>query len=275
MALLAIGVLTIDHHFASWLAQPIYPFLFLFVAVLVALSVLELHELLSAHTRPPLWLMLFACLSVSFASLPALILHRGDLVWRSVASTFAAVVLVGFLWEMWGFREPGGVVTRLSLLTWATGYLGFLTSFFVQMRYFSREAVPLVGVAALALVIFVPKCCDIGAYVTGRALGRTPMTPLLSPKKTWEGFAGGLLLSVVVTWLINHYVAEVLSSTIEVVAFGLTLGVAGVLGDLAESLIKRDCQKKDASQTVPGFGGVLDVVDSVLFAAPVAYWWLV
>jgi phosphatidate cytidylyltransferase len=56
--------------------------------------------------------------------------------------------------------------------------------------------------------------------------------------------------------------------------FGLTVAVAGVLGDLAESLVKRDCRRKDASEVVPGFGGVLDVVDSILFAAPVAYWWL-
>ena len=56
--------------------------------------------------------------------------------------------------------------------------------------------------------------------------------------------------------------------------FGLTVGLAGMLGDLAESLIKRDCERKDASQAIPGFGGILDVVDSILFAAPVAYWWL-
>jgi phosphatidate cytidylyltransferase len=61
---------------------------------------------------------------------------------------------------------------------------------------------------------------------------------------------------------------------LSVAAFGLTVGVAGMLGDLAESLIKRDCESKDASANVPGFGGVLDVVDSILFAAPVAYWWL-
>jgi phosphatidate cytidylyltransferase len=59
-----------------------------------------------------------------------------------------------------------------------------------------------------------------------------------------------------------------------VTAFGLTVGLAGMLGDLAESLIKRDCERKDASQIVPGFGGILDVVDAIVFAAPVAYWWL-
>jgi phosphatidate cytidylyltransferase len=274
MAILAAGVLVLDQRVALWLGQPVYPCLFVFVAALVVLSVAELHALLSAHPRPPLWLALGACLAVAFAALPALLGGRVESAWRDVAAVFVAAVLAGFLWEMAAFREPGGVVSRLALLTWMTAYLGLLPSFFVQVRFRPDGAAPLAGVAALALVIFVPKGCDIGAYVTGRAVGRTRMTPLLSPKKTWEGLLGGLALSSAVAVAINRLVAEVLPSDVEAAAFGLALGVAGVLGDLAESMIKRDCQKKDASSAVPGFGGVLDVVDSVLFAAPVGYWWL-
>ncbi|MFO0843610.1 MAG: phosphatidate cytidylyltransferase [Gemmataceae bacterium] len=274
MALLTAGVLVADHHVALWLARPVYPFLIVFVALLVALSVAELYALLAAHPRPPLWLVLSSCLAVSLAALPALLGGREASAWRDMAAVFALAVLAGFLWEMAAFREPGGVVPRLALLTWMTAYLGLLPSFFVQIRFRPAESAPLAGVASLALVIFVPKCCDIGAYVTGRAFGRTRMTPLLSPKKTWEGLAGGLALSVAVAVLLNRAVTEVLRSDAEAALFGLVLGLTGVLGDLAESMIKRDCQKKDASQAVPGFGGVLDVVDSVLFAAPVAYLWL-
>ena len=102
------------------------------------------------------------------------------------------------------------------------------------------------------------------------------MTPLLSPKKTWEGAAGGIVLAVVVTMAVDrlapvHLFQEKVWAEI---GFGVTVGVAGMLGDLAESLIKRDCQQKDAAQTVPGFGGVLDVVDALLFAAPVAFCWI-
>jgi phosphatidate cytidylyltransferase len=274
MALLAVGVLVIDHRVAEWLGRPVYPFLFVFVAALVVLSAAELHALLAAHPRPPLWLALGACLAVAFAALPALMAGRGGPAWRDVAVVFAAAVLTGFFWEMAAFREPGGVVSRLALLTWMTAYLGLLPSFFLQVRFRPEDAAPLAGVAAMALVIFVPKGCDIGAYVAGRAVGRTRMTPLLSPKKTWEGLLGGLALSVAVAVAINRFVAQVLPSDAEAVGFGLALGLTGVLGDLAESMIKRDCQKKDASQAVPGFGGVLDVVDSVLFAAPVGYVWL-
>ena len=129
------------------------------------------------------------------------------------------------------------------------------------------------GVPALSLAIFVPKCCDIGAYFTGRVLGCHRMSPILSPKKTWEGLAGGLTAAILVAVGLNRYKA-VLPNDLVAAGFGLTVGVAGVLGDLAESLIKRDCRQKDASQVVPGFGGVLDVVDSVVYAAPVVYLWL-
>jgi phosphatidate cytidylyltransferase len=132
----------------------------------------------------------------------------------------------------------------------------------------------------LALTIFVPKCGDIAAYFVGRMFGRVKLTPLLSPKKTWAGFLGGFggaAFAAVALMLIGRYVppgVEVFAfGWPEAVAFGITVGFVGTLGDLAESLIKRDGRAKDASQTVPGFGGLLDVFDSVLFAGPVAYLW--
>ena len=128
---------------------------------------------------------------------------------------------------------------------------------------------------AVALAIFVPKMCDTGAYFTGRLLGRHKMAPVLSPKKTLEGAAGGLGLATLTTILVNQYFGPVLSGgLLAEIGFGLSVGLTGMLGDLAESLIKRDCLAKDASAIMPGFGGVLDVVDSIVFAAPVAYWWL-
>jgi phosphatidate cytidylyltransferase len=102
------------------------------------------------------------------------------------------------------------------------------------------------------------------------------MTPVLSPKKTWEGAAGGLLLAVAATALIDRLgpVAVLGEDWLREVGFGLSVGMTAMLGDLAESLIKRDCGQKDASQVMPGFGGVMDVVDSVIYSAPVVYWWL-
>jgi phosphatidate cytidylyltransferase len=193
--------------------------------------------------------------------------------WPALVAVFVAVMLAAFLVEMRRYKgESCAAVPRLGLTVLSLAYLGLLPCFFVQVRFLTPDAY--VSAVMLALVVFVPKCNDVGAFFTGTFLGRNKMTPALSPKKTWEGFAGGMLtgglIGVVGWWLapsiFTHGVPEAF-------AFGLVAGLAGVLGDLAESLIKRDCATKDASQRIPGFGGVLDVVDSVLFAAPVAYLW--
>jgi phosphatidate cytidylyltransferase len=186
---------------------------------------------------------------------------------RLTAGVLTAAVMAAFLVEMIAFREPGGSVPRIAIACWIVLYLGFLPGFLVQLRF--REN----GLAYLALAIFVPKCCDIGAYAAGRLFGRHRMSPTLSPSKTYEGLAGGLVLAIVTAVVLNQWRQAGLSA-FSAIGFGITVGAAGVLGDLAESLIKRDCRQKDASHIVPGFGGVLDVIDSVIFAAPVAFLWL-
>jgi phosphatidate cytidylyltransferase len=148
-------------------------------------------------------------------------------------------------------------------------YLGLLPCFLVQIRFIDSAYTGLL----LAVTILVPKCNDVAAFFTGTFIGRTKMTPLLSPKKTWEGFAGGMIGGALVAVIVSLCAPIFRHGWIEAIAFGLVMGVAGVLGDLAESLIKRDCQTKDASKQIPGFGGLLDVIDSVLFAAPIAFVW--
>jgi phosphatidate cytidylyltransferase len=257
---------------------PWYPFLLMLALLLAAVGSVELHQLVGAAYGLPLWLSSGSVLMVLLANWPAHLWPSrfGNDPWPFVLAAFTAVMLLGFLVEMAAFRPPSqntevslpgsAVVAHLALLVWITVYLGLLPSFLLQLRWFSGTA--------LALGIFVPKCCDIGAYFTGRLLGRHPMAPVLSPKKTWEGLLGGLLLSAAAAVAINRSLSVVPGGDPGAATFGLVVGGAGVLGDLAESMVKRDCQRKDASQMVPGFGGVLDVTDSILFAAPIAYYWL-
>jgi phosphatidate cytidylyltransferase len=194
----------------------------------------------------------------------------------AVLFSFIASIIAAFLLEMYRFREPGVAVPRLGAFLLTTAYLGVLPCCFTQIRFLAGEHAGLF----LAFTVCVPKCNDIAAYFTGTFVGRHKMTPLLSPKKTWEGFAGGMVGSVLaavgLSFAVPSGIASVFRGGIpEAVAFGLAIGLAGVLGDLAESLIKRDCHTKDASKSIPGFGGLLDVVDSVLFAAPIAYLWFI
>jgi phosphatidate cytidylyltransferase len=272
---LAAGVLVLDQWLGPW-----YPFLFLVLFALALAATHELLQLLAAEQRPPLWLCAAGVVAVLAANWPA---HVGPTnpwwssdAWQIVGMVFAGAVLAAFLAEMATFREPGGSVVRIALTVWVVAYLGLLPSFLAQLRWRpgTLEEGDWRGAAALALTIFVPKFCDIGAYFTGRLLGRHHMSPVLSPKKTWEGLAGGFVLSALTAVGINRLVPVLPGGNLGAVGFALSVGAAGVLGDLAESLIKRDCRRKDASQVVPGFGGVLDVIDSILFAAPVAYCWL-
>src|SRR5262245_26540245 len=270
---LAILILVEDQWFAPW-----YPILFV---CYVATSLLATRELLSLHPlamRPSGWLTLgFVALMAGANWWPSIQLTRhapsAITAWNLIGACVVVGTMAAFVQEMWRFRGPNGGAFRVALTAFILVYLGVLPSFFAQLRWPPGSN----STVALALAVFVPKGNDIGAYftgkfLTGRVLGRHQMAPRLSPKKTWQGAIGGMLASVIVAITINA-IWPVLPGCLVAVGFGITVGLAGVLGDLGESLLKRDLQTKDASQSVPGFGGVLDVIDSLLFAAPVAYLW--
>jgi phosphatidate cytidylyltransferase len=261
-----VGMLVFDERTAPW-----YPSQLLFQLALTLAACREIVTLLGPE-RPILPFSMTACsLAIMLASWVLGWFEMPQHAWPAILGLLTGSQLLIFLVEMARFREPGGALERMARTWWAIGYLGLLPAFFAQLRWLYPAGDPR-GTTALALAIFVPKGCDIGAYFTGRLIGKHRMTPILSPKKTWEGAIGGLVVAVLVAMGLDRFGAAVLQGRVEwEVGFGLAVGIVGMLGDLAESLLKRDCAQKDASQAVPGFGGVLDVVDSVIFAAPVAY----
>ncbi|XAM00703.1 phosphatidate cytidylyltransferase [Phycisphaeraceae bacterium D3-23] len=176
----------------------------------------------------------------------------------------AAVALALFLHAR--EKRPTGALAAAAAAALAFVYLGLMPGFFLALRAEHSAWV-------LAAAILVVKACDTGAYATGMTIGRHKLIYWLSPGKTWEGLAGGVLLAMLVSFLFLRPLADLTPGYALLV--GAALGVVGQLGDLAISLLKRDVQIKDAGQTLPGFGGVLDMIDSPLLAAPVAYWLLV
>lgn len=198
------------------------------------------------------------------------------------AVTFALSVILIFVVEMARYREPGQSTIQLATAIFCLTYVGWLVSFLAQLRVLGDRYV---GMAALVSTVIVVKMCDIGAYTFGRLVGRHKMAPRLSGGKTIEGLFGGIGFACLGSFCSFNYLLPALASgrqpapaAYSWLVFGFFVGVAGVLGDLAESLLKRDSGCKDSSTWMPGFGGVLDVVDSLLFAAPVSYvlwWWLV
>ena len=134
-------------------------------------------------------------------------------------------------------------------------------------------------------VVATVKVCDIGAFFTGMAIGRNKMIEWLSPKKTLEGLAGGVAASIAVAVLTPIIIDRLAPASSALrglfpslgvaTIFGLLMAIVGQGGDLVESLFKRDAKAKDSANAIPAFGGVLDVLDSPLWAAPVAWWLLI
>jgi phosphatidate cytidylyltransferase len=125
-------------------------------------------------------------------------------------------------------------------------------------------------------LIVVTKFSDMGAYLTGMAIGKHPLIPHISPKKTWEGFFGALGLSLLASLGLFAVMPGHLSmlNWTHAIVLGLLLGFAAVIGDLAESIIKRSTGVKDSGNFLPGIGGALDLVDSLLFTAPLLFFYL-
>ncbi len=198
-------------------------------------------------------------------------LGKRGLAWPTCVLTAAVLALI--VAEMIRFREPGRSVERLACGVLALVYVGWFASFLCQIRLLGSH----VGLVALASLLLVVKLGDIGAYTVGRLVGRHKLVPRLSPGKTWEGLVGGLAASCLGAWLawVWLFPAVIANArplpTPYLIFYGLIVGLAGVIGDLAESLLKRDLGRKDSSTWMPGFGGVLDMIDSLLLAAPVAY----
>ena len=125
-------------------------------------------------------------------------------------------------------------------------------------------------------LIAITKFSDMGAYLTGSLIGRHKLIPHISPKKTWEGFFGALAFSLFASWGLFKLMPTHLSvlNWTHATVLGLLLGFAAVIGDLAESIIKRSTGVKDSGTMLPGIGGALDLIDSILFTAPLLFFYL-
>lgn len=169
---------------------------------------------------------------------------------------------------------PGEAVV---ITLFAAAYTGALLSFAVWIRELGGDRGDLAAMAILFLPVAATWVGDTAAYFGGRTFGRHKFAPRISPKKTWEGAISGLIAAAGGAWLYVELTRGLVgwsSTTWLVAAFGGAVGVAGQTGDLFESRFKRECGVKDSSGLLPGHGGVLDRIDSLLFAFPVAFAYL-
>ncbi len=284
---LLLGVLYLDEWFAPW-----FPLWLLLSALAMGAAALELAGLLAAAgCGPSMNSVLGGVLAIVVANwMP----HMADflnaraqpsllaaepldplavLSWPFL--TFVGVLMVSFVIQSIQFVKPGRTMVTIAGTVLVVAYIGLLGTFVVQMRWLEG---PYHGLVPLIMLFATAKGADTGAYAVGRIAGKHKLWPSLSPNKTIEGAIGGMLFAVLFALLVTALARDLLHipalSGPESIGFGLLVGLAAQVGDLMESMIKRDSERKDASSALPGFGGVLDILDSLLFAGPVgyAYW---
>ncbi len=157
-------------------------------------------------------------------------------------------------------------------------YVLWLFNFITKILYLTPRAPDgiVTGQFYVLYLIAVTKFSDMGAYLTGSAIGRHLMSPHISAKKTWEGFFGALLFALLCSLALFKLMPDHLSmfTWTHATVLGLLLGFAAIIGDLAESIVKRSTGVKDSGGLLPGIGGALDLIDSLLFTAPLLFFYL-
>jgi len=186
-------------------------------------------------------------------------------------ATIALIVMILLVSQMFRFgADFSKMLTGMGVTLLGVVYIGFLGGFLVSTRV-GFESVPGLSTLLLGYFFLVSFGTDAGAYFVGRAIGKHKLAPTISPGKTIEGLVGGVLAAAGLGALATFWFFPSLPYAWSV-GLACVLAIAGVLGDLAESAMKRGSGAKDAATTLPGHGGVLDRLDSLLFGAPILYY---
>ena len=192
---------------------------------------------------------------------------------RVTTAELLALGVIAFSVRILGEREPGNRVETLGWTLFGLVYVPFMLQFLVRIALIASPR-PSTGLTLLFWLIAVSKLCDTGALLTGLAMGRHKMAPNISPKKTWEGVAGGLLISVIagasLAWGCHAYLPASFTPLVGALT-ALPIAALAIVSDLVESVIKRRADIKDTGQTIPGIGGMFDLSDSLILTAPVGW----
>ena len=240
---------------------PVWVFTVL-VSIFIGLGLYEFFRLDTKNILPPSFIYLGMLSGILLPYFTHLFRPLGVL-WEGL---FFIIVLISLFIIQFTRKESQNAVILIALTLFGIFYISWFFTFLVKTRFLED------GHKLVAYLLLVTKAGDIGAYLVGSKFGRHSLIPRISPKKSVEGAIGGFLFSIVFALISRSYLYWMSFSVILI--SGILIGVFAQLGDLAESLLKRDYQVKDSSPFLPGLGGMLDVIDSVLFTAPIFYIYL-
>ncbi len=233
---------------------------YLFFAVLLLITLLATREFIPLVKKENIFLPI-PLMWVSGIAIPFSLIIGDQKVFLCI---IFILLFILFLFKMFSNNPVERVIEDISYSFFAIIFLPFLFSFIVLVRE--------VNTMWLMFLFFVIWASDTFAYFTGITLGKHKLIPKVSPKKSYEGLIGGIIGALIVAFIFNYYFFHL--SILKIFIIAIDVIVAGVIGDLIESMIKRSANVKDSGNIIPGHGGILDRFDSILFAAPVLYFYL-
>ena len=187
-------------------------------------------------------------------------------------TTFLILFVLGLCTRQFFSKSNTAGILAISTTLFGLMYVPWLLNFIQKITYFPHVE----GRYYLLYFILITKFSDTGAYVVGSLIGKHKMIPRISPGKTWEGFGGAIAVSTLASLIFTHIFKDKMAgmNVFHAVVLGIILSVCAVVGDLIESLFKREAGVKDSGKLFPGIGGILDLLDSLLFNAPIMYLYL-
>jgi len=185
---------------------------------------------------------------------------------------FLILFVLGLCTRQFFSRSNTAGILAISTTLFGLMYVPWLLNFIQKINFFPGVE----GHYYLLYFVVITKFSDTGAYSVGSLIGRHKMIPRISPGKTWEGFGGAIAVSTLASLLFTHFFRDHMAGMnwVHAIILGIILSISAVVGDLIESLFKREAGVKDSGKFFPGIGGILDLLDSLLFNAPLMYLYL-
>lgn len=246
------------------------------VALVTLLAALTLHEFYGITAKMGLrafrWMGLFFSVLMTGGAYYAAYYTEGGEIMGPVTTGLLVLAFLVCCIRVLGERDPASRIETIAATMLGLLFVPFMLQFL--LRLLSGESENGDNLALCLWVVAVSKFCDVGALLTGLTIGRHKLAPLISPKKTWEGAVGGVLVSAGIGAAIAHFAAsrlpEMLTPTLAAI-IAVPLAVVTIISDLMESALKRRADVKDTGALIPGIGGAFDLTDSLILTAPVAY----
>ncbi len=251
---------------------------YVFLAIMMVLAGLGLREFYSlVEKRGLVCFKVFGILGGLLLMVSAFFYLSGDLR-RAPAkandfeTSFVIIFVLGLCVRQFVSKKNTAGIIAISTTLFGLMYVPWLLNFIQKINFFPGVD----GRYYVLYFILVTKFSDSGAYVVGSLIGRHKMIPRISPGKTWEGFAGAIVVAAGASFLFSYWAGPRLvgMTPIHSIILGVLLAATAVIGDLIESLFKREAGVKDSGTLFPGMGGILDLLDSLLFNAPLMYLYL-